>query len=151
MASAVGNFALRQLGLGWMTAPDKMGHLAYTGASVVASASLNFFVEEASKGMFREKTNDKENPSTLSKWGIKPIKTIDDLTEKIFWIAVSIALIIPVALFAREAVIYMGYQHLSLVTAPLLTIFRQQVIDLLVAEVIFAFLALSLDSSAQIA
>ena len=72
---------------------------------------------------------------------------MDDLTEKVFQVAVAIALIIPVAIFAREAVIYMGYQHLSMVTTPLLTLFKEEVIDLLVAETILAFLALALDSS----
>lgn len=147
MASAAGNFALRQLGLGWVTAPDRLGHLTYMGASMLASTSLNFMVHETSKGMFPEKPTLEDQATPLSSWGIKPIKTMDDLTEKVFQIAVAIALIIPVAIFAREAVIYMGYQHLSMVTTPLLTLFKEEVIDLLVAETILAFLALALDSS----
>ncbi|MDN3508823.1 MAG: hypothetical protein P0S93_02185 [Candidatus Neptunochlamydia sp.] len=43
----------------------------------------------------------------------------------------------------------MEFQQLLVVTVPLLAILKEQVIDLLVAEMIFAFLALSLDSSAQ--
>lgn len=151
MAMAIGNFALRQFGMGWITAPDQMGHLAYTGVSMAASIPLNFFVQEASKGMFPEKAAEEENSSFLSKLGVKPIKTMDDLTEKIFWVAVSIALIIPVTLFAKEAVIYLGYQHLSMLTTPLLVLFKEEVIDILISQMFLLILSLSLDSSAKMA
>lgn len=145
--AAAGNFALRQFGMGWITAPNRIGNIVFLGASIAISKPLYFFVEEASKGMFPEKPSDDENSSPLSKMGIKPIKTMDDLTEKVFWIAVSLALFIPITILAKEVVIYLGYQHLSIVTMPLVTLFKEELIDKLIFEALSLVLCLSLDSS----
>lgn len=151
MISATGNFALRQLGMGWVTSPDRMGHIAYMGASKMITMPLEFLIGEAAKGVLPEKPAVDENPSFLLQLGIKPIKTRDELIEKVFWVAVSIALIIPVAIMAKEVVIYLGYQQLSMVATPLLTLFKEEVANILISEIAFAFIALALDSSKEMA
>ncbi|QVL57257.1 MAG: hypothetical protein KFB93_07705 [Simkaniaceae bacterium] len=146
-ATAAGNFALKQLGLEWVVAQNRMGHIAYMAASTALSRPLYYLVEESSKGMFPEKPAEEETPSFLSNMGIKPIKSMDDLIEKIFWVAVSLALFIPVTILAKEAVIYMGYQHLPMVTTPLVTLLQEEVMDTLIFETLSLILCLSLDSS----
>ena len=95
MASSVGNFALKQLGMEWVTSPDRMGYLAYSLTTMAYSKPLHYLVERQTQGMFSENAPEEKNPSLISQMGLKPVKTMDELSEKIFRIAVSLALFIP--------------------------------------------------------
>lgn len=137
MAFAAGEFLLKQADLHWILGSDRMGHAMYRVASKAVSAPVDLGISEATKGFFQEPTpipDEKKLTKFLAKYQIRKISTSSELLEKIFNVAVSLAIFIPATLVAKEVVIAMGFAQLAMVTTPLLTLLQQEAASLIASE-----------------